>query len=301
MKILVTGSSGLVGTALAAALRADRQTVVPLVRSNRPLAAGEARWEPISGQLDAGAAEAADAVVNLAGASIAGGRWNAARKQLLRSSRIEATRNLVTALSRLARPPKVFVSASAIGYFGNRGDEQLTEQSAPGDDFLAQLARDWEAEALRGENIGMRVVVLRFGVVLAAHGGALAKMLPPFRMGLGGRMGSGRQWVSWLTLAEAVALVRSALQDATWRGTYNAVAPHALTNAEFTRVLGRVLRRPTLFPVPSFALRLALGEMADALLLSSQRVLPKRLENAGYQFRDPSLEGGLRVVLERAA
>ncbi len=308
MKVLVTGSSGLVGTALVEALGRDGHLVCRLVR---PQSAGSipapspqvttARWDPVSGEMDPAVGEGADAVVNLAGASIAEGRWNEARKHLLRSSRVDATRAFVAALAKLSQPPAVFISASAIGYYGDRGDEELTEQSAPGADFLAGLARDWEAEAARAEQFGARVATLRFGVILAPHGGALPRMLPPFRLGMGGRLGSGRQWMSWLALDEAVAITRFALENAGARGPINAVAPNPMRNAEFTAILGRVLRRPTLFPAPRGALRLALGEMAQALLLASQRVLPKRLVELGYRFEHAALEPTLRAILGRAA
>jgi uncharacterized protein (TIGR01777 family) len=297
MKVLVSGSSGLVGTALCRALQADGHSAVSLVRPGSPARAGDVRWDPTTGELDLAAAEGAAAVVHLAGASIAGGRWNEGRKRVLRDSRVDATRRLVTALGKLKARPAVLVSASAIGYYGDRGDEELTEQSAPGNDFLAQVARDWEAEAFRAEQAGIRTVCLRFGVILAANGGALAKMLPPFRMGVGGRIGSGQQWMSWLTLEDAVGMVRHALDDAKLRGPVNGVAPSPARNADFTRALGQAVHRPTIFPMPAFAARLAFGEMADALLLSSQRVVPERLQAAGYVFRHPNLPGALQAVL----
>ena len=305
MKILISGSSGFIGTALVEALAREGHTVCRLVR---PQSAGQSgpqgsavHWDPLSGELDSAAAEGAQAVVNLAGASIAEGRWSNARKRVLRSSRVDATRQLVGALSRLTRPPQVFVSASAIGYYGDRGDEELTEQSAPGSDFLAALARNWEAEAARAAGFGARVVLPRFGLILAARGGALPRMLLPFRLGVGGRLGPGKQWMSWLTLADAVGIIRYALASSGVQGPVNAVTPHAVRNAEFTATLGRVLRRPTLFPAPAMALRLALGEMAQALLLSSQRVLPRKLEDLGYSFQQPRLEPALRAILARAA
>jgi uncharacterized protein (TIGR01777 family) len=195
----------------------------------------------------------------------------------------------------------VFVSASAIGYYGDRGDEELTEQSAPGDDFIAMLARDWEAEAACAEQFGARTVMLRWGLILSSRGGALQRMLPPFRLGMGGRLGSGKQWMSWLTLAEAVGLIRYALEDAQVRGPVNGVAPNPVRNAEFTARLGRALHRPTIFPVPGLALRLALGEMAQVLLLSSQRVVPKKLQALGYRFLHAELGPALAAVLGRSA
>jgi uncharacterized protein (TIGR01777 family) len=298
MKVLVSGSSGLVGGALAEGLRRDGHEVARLVRPGSELGAGDVRWDPVTGELDGAAAEGADAVVNLAGASIAGGRWNEARKRVLRSSRVEATRHLVAALTKLKKAPKTLVSASAIGYYGDRGEEALTEESAPGGDFLAQLTRDWEAAAARAEQSQIRTVILRFGVILAAHGGALAKMLTPFKLGLGGKIGTGQQWMSWLTLGEAVGLVRYALETASLSGAVNAVSPAPVRNQDFTRALGKALHRPTIFPMPAFAARAAFGEMADALLLSSQCVLPRRLESAGYRFQAPELNAALRAVLD---
>jgi hypothetical protein len=248
--------------------------------------------------MELGGLEGVDGIVHLAGASIADGRWTEPRKQLLRASRVDATRHLVNGLLQLARPPKVLVAASAVGYYGDRGDEQLTEACAPGSDFLARLARDWEAEALRAGEKGIRTVLLRFGVILSARGGALPRMLLPFRMGVGGKLGSGKQWMSWLTLAEAVGLARHALENGGLTGTVNAVAPSPVRNSEFTKVLGKVLRRPTMFPAPAFALKLALGEMAEALLLSSQRVIPARLQEQGYRFQHPTLEAALHAVLK---
>ncbi len=298
MKVLISGASGLVGTALTDALRRTGHTVNRLVRAGGAGAPGDVGWDPITGKMELGGLEGWDGIVHLAGASIAEGRWTEPRKQVLRASRVDATRHLVNGLLGLARPPKVLVAASAVGYYGDRGDEQLTEASAPGTDFLAQLARDWEAEALRAGEKGIRTVLLRFGVILSERGGALPRMLLPFKMGVGGRLGSGRHWMSWLTLAEAVGLAQHALENAGLHGAVNAVAPSPVRNSEFTKVLGRVLRRPTLFPAPAFALKLALGEMAESLLLSSQRVIPARLQEQGYCFQHPTLEAALRAVLK---
>jgi uncharacterized protein (TIGR01777 family) len=298
MRVVISGASGLVGTALLRALRAEGVQASSLARPSKPLSEGDVRWDPRTGEVDLAALEGADAVVHLAGASIASGRWTEARKQLLRTSRVDATRNLVSALARMERKPSVLISASAVGYYGNRGDEVLTEASPPGDDFLARLAVDWEAEAARAEQHGIRVVLLRFGVILAREGGALERMLLPFRLGLGGRLGSGRQWMSWIALADAVRLIQHALSNAELRGPVNAVAPNPVTNAEFTKTLGRVLRRPVIFPVPAFALRLLLGELADALLLSSQRVLPQRLLERNYRFLHAELDDALAKILQ---
>lgn len=303
MKILVSGSSGLIGTALEETLSREGHTVGRLVRpqsTTRPEASRDVRWDPISGGFDAVAAEGASAVVNLAGASIAEGRWNEANKHTLRTSRVDATRHLVGALGKLAQPPQVFISASAIGYYGDRGDEELTEESPGGNDFLASLSRDWEAEAARAEQFGARTAILRFGVILTPRGGALARMLTPFRLGLGGRLGSGKQWMSWLTLDDAIGILRYALSNAQVRGAINAVGPRPVRNADFTAALGKVLHRPTIFPAPAAALRLVLGEMADALLLASQRVLPKKLQQFGYSFQQSELGPSLSALLRTA-
>ena len=305
MRILVSGSTGFLGTAAIEALEREGNTIARLVRPEtlqRGPAGGSGQtvaWDPIAGKFDAAAAEGADALVHLAGASIAGGRWSLSRKNLLRSSPIEATRHLIGAVSKLRRPPRVIVASSAIGYYGNRGDETLTETSAPGSDFLSKLCREWEAETARGAEFGARVVSLRFGIILAAHGGALPRMLAPFQMGVGGRLGTGRQWMSWLTLQDALSMIQFALASAGLAGPVNAVTPNPVTNAEFTKILAKTLHRPALFPAPAFALRLALGEMADALLLSSQKVVPSKLVSAGYRFLQPDLADGLMKVLRK--
>ncbi len=299
MKVAITGASGLAGTALVNALESDGHRIVRLVRPGGTALADDVRWNPAAGELDAAALEGCDAVVNLAGASIGEGRWSEDRKRTLHDSRVDSTRVLVSGLAKLNHKPQVLVSASAVGYYGDRGDEVLSEASGPGNDYLAKLACDWETEALKAEASGIRTVILRFGVILSAHGGALPRMLMPFRMGVGGRLGSGKQWMSWLTLGEAVDLIRYAIEKAELRGPVNAVSPNPVRNADFTRVLAHVLRRPALFPAPAFALRLMLGEMADALLLSSQRVAPRRPEAAGYSFRNPDVEPTLRALLGR--
>jgi uncharacterized protein (TIGR01777 family) len=301
MKILVTGSSGLVGTALVKALGRDGHMVCRLMRpesaANNEVKDGfNVSWNPATGELG-GAGVGPDAVVNLAGASIAGGRWSAERKAVLRASRIDTTRALVGALAKMNVRPSVLVSASAIGIYGNRGDELLTEESKAGTDFLAELAREWEAEALKAESLGIRVVLARFGIILAGEGGALAKMLLPFKLGAGGRLGSGQQWMSWVTLDDVVGILRMAIEKGAVRGPVNVVAPQPVKNAEFTKVLAKALHRPALLPAPAFALRLALGEMADALLLSSQRIAPQRLEQAGFRFAHADLTTALGVVL----
>jgi uncharacterized protein len=298
MRILMTGASGLVGTALAAELQAAGDTVNRFVRANANAAAGDVAWNPETGETNLAAAEGAEAVVNLAGASIGGGRWTPDRKALLRSSRVNLTEHLVAALTRLKSPPKVFVSASAIGFYGNRGEESLTEASASGHDFLAQICRDWEAEAMKAEQSGMRTVIPRFGIILSKKGGALPPMLTPFKLGAGGRMGSGKQWMSWVALDDVVTAIRLAITDPTIRGPINIVAPNPARNAEFTQALARVLHRPAILPVPAFTLRLILGEMADALLLSSQRVAPEKLTQQQFKFQYADLESALRRALQ---
>lgn len=297
MKILITGATGLIGAALSARLLKGQHTVVRLRRSGANLQPGDAAWDPGTGAIDPAALDSADAVVNLAGASIAGGRWTPARKKALRASRVEPTRALARTLAKLPRPPQVLVSASAIGYYGDRGDETLAESSAPGEDFLAGICREWEAAAAEAERAGIRTVTLRTSVVLAKNGGALAKMITPFRWGVGGRLGSGKQWMSWITLEDEVEVFYGAIVNAEWRGAINAASPQPVTNAEFTRALARVLHRPAIFPAPAFALRLMLGEMADALLLSSQRVSAEKLTGLGFSFRQPQLEPALRAIL----
>src|SRR5438477_2299688 len=302
MKILVTGSSGLVGTALTSALAAAGHTVCRLVRPQSIGGEGAKEgfavaWNPSTGELG-GAGVGADAVVNLAGASIAEGRWTTQRKTLLRSSRIDTTRALVNALAKMNARPSVLVSASAIGIYGDRGDEILTEESAPGTDFLASLAKEWEAEALKAEALGIRVVLPRFGIILAREGGALPKMMLPFKIGVGGKLGSGRQWMSWVTLEDVIGILRFAIENPPVKGAITIVSPKPLQNVEFTKVLAKAMRRPALFPAPTFALRLALGEMADALLLSSQRVLPRVIEKLGYRFLHADLPTALKSLVK---
>jgi len=299
MKILISGASGFVGTALTAALRAEGHTVARLVRPGGVASEGDVQWDPATAIIDTSAMEGAEAVVNLSGANIAAFRWTGWQKRHLRASRIGATRILVDSISRLRVKPRVFVSASAIGYYGDRGDKVLTESNGPGAGFLSKLARDWEAEAGRAEMNGIRTVILRFGVILSAKGGALPKMLAPFRLGLGGRLGDGNQWLSWIALEDALGVIRSAIANDQIRGPLNAVAPNPVQNSEFTRVVSTLLHRPAFFPVPVFVLRLLLGRMADELFLASQRVRPERLLAAGYAFRHENLESALKAMLEK--
>jgi uncharacterized protein (TIGR01777 family) len=297
--VAVSGASGLIGSALASSLESGGHRVISLVRRAPRDDEDALRWDPASGAITPVGQSVADAVVHLAGDSIMGLRWTAEKKRRIRESRTTATRLLVRTLTRLPKPPAVLVCASGIGYYGSRGDEVLTEESGPGTGFLAELARDWEAATATAIAQGIRVVSLRLGVVLSVKGGALATMLTPFRLGLGGVIGDGTQWMSWIALDDVVGAIRHVLATDTLRGPVNAVAPAPVTNAEFTRTLGGVLGRPTLVPLPAFAARLALGEMADALLLTSQRVVPARLQATGYRFRRSTLENALRAALDR--
>jgi len=297
MKILIGGSHGLVGTALIKSLEAEGHKVFRLVRY-APRSDAEVEWSPDRYSIALAMIEGFDAVVNLAGESIAEGRWTEEKKRRIRESRVKGTKLLGDALATLTKPPRTFICASAIGYYGNRGDELLTETSAPGDDFLAEVCVEWEKATALATEKGIRVVNARFGVILDAKGGALAKMLPPFRMGLGGRVGSGKQWMSWIALDDVIGGIKFALANDSLKGPVSFVAPNPVTNAEFTKMLGKVLSRPTLFPIPAFGVRLAFGEMGDALLLSSQRVEPKRLVEAGYQFQYFVLDSALRHVLK---
>ena len=295
MRILLSGASGTVGSALAPALQADGHQVVRLVR--RPPAANEILWHPVI-PLDPAAVEGFDAVVHLAGESIAG-RWTAAKKARIRTSRVQGTSILAVALAKTKQRPRVLVSASAIGYYGDRGEEVLTESSPSGNDFLAEVARGWEQATEPAAVAGIRVVVLRFGMILSPKGGGLAKMLPAFRMGVGGRLGSGKQWWSWITIDDVVGAIQHALAIEALRGPFNTVAPYPVTNAEFTSTLGQVLSRPTIFPMPAFVIRLAFGEMGDALLLASQRVDSGKLQSSGYRFRHGELKSGLAELLRQ--
>jgi len=301
LRIVVTGATGLVGGALVPALRAAGHRVDRVSRRPPPPGTTDIQWDPARGRLDRRAIEGADAVVHLAGESIAAGRWTAAVKERIRRSRVDGTRLLAETLGRLARRPRVLIAASAVGYYGDRGEEPLTEDSRPGTGFLSEVCRAWEAAADPARAAGIRVVHLRLGVVLAGQGGALPRMLLPFRLGAGGVVGSGRQYWSWIELADLVRVVDLALAVESLAGPVNAVAPAPVTNREFTRTLGRVLGRPTLLPLPALAVRLLFGEMGQALLLDSARVLPRRLERAGFRFRHPDLDGALRAALVREA
>jgi uncharacterized protein (TIGR01777 family) len=294
--IVLAGGTGLLGTALSAALRSDGHTVAVLTR--RPARDGDVRWSPQRDDPSWTPVLAdADAVVNLAGSSIAAGRWTTARKTEIRQSRIESTSALVRAILAARRPPPVFLSSSAVGIYGTRGAEPVTERTPPGTDFLASVGREWEACALQASAVS-RVVLLRTGVVLAAEGGALPQLALPFRLFAGGPVGSGDQFISWIHLRDWVALVQWALTTPSVHGPINVTAPHPVTNAEFARTLGRVLGRPSWLKAPSFALRLLLGEMADALVLGGQRVLPDAAGKLGFVFRYPTLEPALADIFK---
>ncbi len=301
MRILVTGASGLVGSALIPFLTTGGHRVARLVRRADQTHADALLWSPQTGIANPAALEGFDAVIHLAGESIATGRWTSQKKAAIRDSRVQGTQVLCEALSKLQRPPKALVCAYAIGYYGDRGDEKLNEQSPPGRDFLAAVCRDWEAATEPATASGIRVANLRLGMIQSLAGGALAKMILPFQMGAGGMIGHGRQYMSWITLDDVIGAIHHALITDSLEGPVNVVAPQPVTNRVFTHTIGRILHRPTLLPLPAAAARLAFGEMADALLLSSANVASEKLQDTGYAFRHPILEDGLRHVLGRAA
>lgn len=294
MRVLVTGASGMVGTALVPALEEAGHEVVRLVR--REAGEGEVRWDPVAGELEAGDLAGVEGVVHLAGENVGGGYWTAARKARILESRVRGTDLLARALASLETRLRVFLSASAVGFYGSRGDEWLEESASPGTGFLAEVCQQWETAAAPLAEGPTRVLHARLGVVVSPRGGALAKMLLPFKMGVGGRVGSGTQWMSWVSLPDVVrALVF--LLDSDLTGPVNLVAPGPVTNYEFTKALGRALGRPTVFPLPAPVARLVLGEMADEMLLASQRARPAVLQDAGFEFSHPGLDGCLEDAL----
>jgi len=301
-KIAITGASGMVGTQLSSTLTARGDQVIPLKRGTSQPAGTDLYWDPNgAGICQPEAAAGIDTVVHLAGESIAAGRWTAAQKVRIRDSRIKATKNLVRSLGCMDQPPSTLVCASAIGIYGNRGSEELTESSPRGTGFLADVCRDWESAAAEAEQFGIRVVQVRIGVVLSPLGGALANMLTPFRLGAGGIIGNGKQYWSWIGLHDLVRVLVETIDNQDLRGPINAVSPNSMTNRNFTKSLGVVLRRPTLFPLPGFMAKILLGEMADELLLSSARVVPERLSQSGFQFEHADLETCLRHELNTAS
>ena len=297
--VAISGASGLIGRALTTVLTREGMTVIPLVRQRSAVTGGSVYWDPASSVIDSASLEGVDDVVHLAGAPIAE-RWTAAQRRRIRESRVQGTGLLASALAKLRKQPGIMVSGSGIGIYGSRrGDELLDEQSSTGGDFLADVSRDWEAAAAPAAAAGIRVVHIRTGPVLSPDGGMLARLLLPFRLGAGGQIGSGRQWLSWIALDDAVQALSFMMREASLRGPVNLVAPNPVTNAEFTQVLGKVLSRPTVATVPAIAIRLAFGEMGENTILASQRVMPQRLLAAGYQFRHPHLEEALRFELGR--
>ena len=297
MDVLVSGSTGLIGTALVPSLEERGHRVVRLVRSGGG-GRDSVRWDPSAGTIEADRLEGIDAVVHLAGESIASGRWTAQKKARIMESRKAGTKLLAEAIAGLGTPPRVMISTSAIGYYGDRGNELLRETSEPGGLFLSKVCVEWEAAADPAREAGIRVVHPRIGIVLTLKGGALRQTLPIFKLGLGGKIGSGRQYWAWVSLDDVVGSTVFAMENDSLEGPVNVVAPNPPTNAEYTKVLGRVLNRPTIFPLPAPAARLMLGEVADELLLPSARVEPAKLKEAGYEYRHPELEGAFRHLLK---
>ncbi|HET6779514.1 MAG TPA: TIGR01777 family oxidoreductase [Gemmatimonadales bacterium] len=298
LRVAVSGAGGLIGSALVRRLTADGHTVVPLVR--RTPATGEIGWDPEAGRLDARDLQGIDAIIHLAGENI-GVRWTPARKARILASRVKGTRLLSEAVGRMRNPPRAMISASAVGIYGDRGDEILTEDSSlgPADDFLVATGQQWEAAADAARAAGIRVIHPRFGLVLSGKGGALGRMLLPFRLGIGGRLGRGSQWMSWISIDDVVGALVFLMANEGAIGPVNVTSPAPVRNHEFTRTLGRVLSRPAIVPVPSLGLRLVFGEMADAALLASTRAVPQRLLELGFRFQHTSLEAALREVLRK--
>jgi uncharacterized protein (TIGR01777 family) len=299
MRVVVSGASGTIGTALCRSLESDGHEVVRLVR-REPSGANEARWDPARGELDARVVAGADGVVNLNGVSIGASRWTDRQREAIRSSRLTSTGTLARAIAAADPKPRVFVSKSAVGYYGNRGDEACTETTSPGDDFLARLCVDWEAATAPAADAGVRTVVLRNGVVLTPEHPPLSRMLLPFKLGLGGRIGSGEQWMSWIAIDDEVRAIRRAIDDDSLFGTANSTSPQPVRQKDFAATLGRVLGRPTFLPTPVLALKAVYGsDLVQHLLVEGQRVVPARLSGAGFEFEHSDLEGALRAMLSR--
>ncbi len=292
MKVLITGASGLIGTALKESFKQKGYEVL-LASRKEAKDDKHIQWDMETGFLDPEKLEGIDAVVHLAGENVSGLRWTEDKKKAIRDSRVLGTRNIVDAISKLKKKPSVFISSSAIGFYGERGDEEVTESSAAGDTFLAVVCKEWEAESRRAEDAGIRTVLLRTGIVLSKDGGALGTMLLPFKLGVGGVVGSGKQWMSWISLDDHIAVINFAIENENLRGAVNSVSPNPVTNHDFTKTLGEVLYRPTFLPLPEFAVSMVFGEMGDALLLASTKVLPKRLEEVGFEFKYADLKAAL--------
>lgn len=297
MKILITGGSGLIGKALQASFREKGHEML-LASRGEPKHENEVQWSVEDGFADATRLEGIDAVVHLAGESVSGLRWTDDKKKAIRDSRVLGTRNVVDAISKLKDKPKVFVASSAIGFYGERGDEEVTESSAAGEGFLAEVSKSWESESRRAEDAGIRTVLLRTGIVLSKEGGALGTMLTPFKFGVGGVVGSGKQWMSWISLDDHIAILNYVIENENIRGAVNAVSPHPVTNEEFTKTMGEVLYRPTFIPLPEFAVSMVFGEMGDALLLASTKVMPKRLQDAGFEFTYTELKAAIEHAIK---
>ena len=297
MKILITGASGLIGRTLRTSLEGKGHELLLASRSE-PKGLNQIKWTVEEGFAEPERLEGVDAVIHLAGESISALRWTEEKKKAIRDSRVLGTRSVVEAMARMERKPKVFIAGSATGIYGDRGDEEMTESSQPGDTFLSEVCKDWESESIKAEDLGIRTVLLRTGIVLSKDGGALATMLTPFKLGVGGVVGSGKQYMSWLSLDDEVGAILFVLENEDIQGPVNVVAPDPVTNQEFTKTLGDVLYRPTIFPLPTFAVDLIFGEMGDALLLDSTRVVPKRLLDAGYKFKFTNLKPALENALK---
>ena len=299
MRILITGASGLIGTALQKSFE-EKGYEMLLASRSEPKSERDIQWNADAGFADEDLLrlEGLDAVIHLAGESISALRWTDEKKKAIRDSRVHGTRTMIEAFARLEKKPKVFISASAIGFYGDRGDEEMTETSSVGDTFLSEVSKEWESESRRAEDMGIRTVLLRNGIVLSKDGGALATMMTPFKLGVGGVVGSGKQWMSWVSLDDAVGIVDYALENENLRGAVNVVSPNPVTNEEFTKTLGEVLYRPTFLPLPEFAVNLVFGEMGDALLIDSTRVVPKRLLDSGFKFRYPEIKSALENAVK---
>ncbi len=292
MKVLITGATGLIGEALQRSF--DEKGYEMLLASRKESNdENHIKWSVEDGFTKPEDLEGVDVVVHLAGENVSGLRWTDEKKKAIRDSRVLGTRNVVDSISKLKHKPKVFIASSAIGFYGERGDEEVTESSAAGDNFLAGVCKEWEAESRRAEDAGIRTVLLRTGIVLSKNGGALATMLTPFKLGVGGVVGSGKQWMSWISLDDHIAIINYAIENDHIRGAVNAVSPNPVTNHDFTKTLGEVLYRPTFLPLPEFAVSMIFGEMGDALLLASTKVMPRRLEDAGFEFAYPELKAAL--------